>query len=196
MFQRFVLAAVFAVAVPVSVVHAQRPIVPLGPMTSGYLCCNLRSYGNTVSDVNYDEATLPLAVGTPAQITGYDYRWFEANVGGRPQRFKNDYSRDLPIPAFAQRYIVTEDPRLKLAGFEPKLRDAILAGRLLPGMTRDQVVMTLGWPISSENPRFEATTWRYWLSAFGEYQVAFDAEGKLRNVTGDASALDRLWGAP
>lgn len=43
MFQRFLLAAVF-----------------------------LRSYGNAISDVNYDEATLPLAIGTPAQITGYE----------------------------------------------------------------------------------------------------------------------------
>ena len=81
------------------------------------------------------------------------------------------------MPAFAQRYIVSEDPKLKLAGFDPRVRDAILAGRLLPGMTRDQVVMTIGWPISSENPRLEASIWRYWLSAFGEYQLETGSHG-------------------
>ena len=195
MFQRLALAAVFAAILPVSVVHAQRPTMT-GPLLSGYLCCNMRSYGTTVSDVNYDEATQPLAIGTPAQITGYEFRWFDANVGGKSQRFKNDYSRDVPMVEFAKRHVVTEDPKLKLATFEPKVRDAIVAGRLLPGMTRDQVTMALGWPITSENPRLEAPVWRYWLSAFSEYQVAFDAEGKVRKVTGDSSAVERVWAAP
>jgi len=195
MFQRLVLAAVFAAVVPVSVVHAQRPTFS-GPSISGYLCCNMRSYGNTVSDVNYDEATQPLALGTPVQITGYEYRYFDANVGGKAQRFKNDYSRDVPMTEFARRYVVTEDPKLKLAGFEPAVRDAIVAGRLLPGMTRDQVTMALGWPIASENPRLDAPVWRYWLSAFTEFQVLFDAQGKVRKVSGDSNAVERIWSAP
>lgn len=195
MFQRLLLAAAFAAVVPVSAVHAQRPTMT-GPMISGYLCCNLRSYGNSISDVNYDEATQPLAIGTPAQVTGYEFRWFDANVGGKAQRFKNDYSRDLPMVEFARRYIVTEDPKIRLAGFEPQVRDAIVAGRLLPGMTREQVTMALGWPISSENPRLDAPVWRYWVNAFGEYQVSFDAQGKVRNVTGDPNVLGRVWNTP
>jgi hypothetical protein len=38
--------------------------------------------------------------------------------------------------------------------------------------------------------------WRYWLSAFTEYQVLFDAQGKVRKVSGDSNAVERVWNAP
>jgi hypothetical protein len=193
MFQRFALAAVLAATLPLSAAHAQRPAPPQGPMLQGYLCCNMRSYGKQISDINYDEQGMSIvAVGTPARITGYDFRWVDLDVGGRPQRLKNDYSRDLTNIAFGQRYVVTEDPKIKLAGYPEKTRQAIAAMKVTPGMTREQVLMALGYPVSSENPKLDAPLWRYWLDTWAEYQVVFEPGGTVKNVVASPATLNRV----
>ncbi|KQW64693.1 cell envelope protein SmpA [Variovorax sp. Root411] len=199
MFKRLAAAALLAaIVVPatVTVAHAQRPSPPPGPMINGYLCCNMRTYGDSISDINYDEqGTRIVAVGTPARITAYDFRWFNLDLGGKPQRIKNDYSRNIPLPAFAQRYVVTEDPKQKMAAFPPAVRDAILAVKVMPGMTRDQVLMAIGYPVASENPSLDAPVWRYWRDSWSEFQVQFDEKGLVKTVVGDPVALSRMLAA-
>ena len=194
MFKRLAAAALLAATVlPATVVHAQRPSPPQGPMLSGYLCCNMRTYGNSISDINYDEqGTSIVAVGTPARITAYDFRWFEADLAGKPQRIKNDYSRNITLADFAKRYVVTEDPKQKMAAFPPAVRDAIVAGKVAPGMTREQVLMAIGYPVAGENPSLDALTWRYWRDSWSEYQVTFDDKGLVKTVTGNPVALSRV----
>ena len=193
MLQRFALAAVLAATLPLSAAHAQRPAPPQGPLVEGYLCCNMRSYGKQISDINYDEQGMSiLAVGTPARITGYDFRWVDLDVGGRPQRLKNDYSRNMSTVSFGQRYVVTEDPKARLAGFPEKTRAAIQAMKVIPGMTREQVLMALGYPVGSENPSLEAPVWRYWLDTWAEYQVVFEPGGTVKTVVADPATLNRV----
>jgi hypothetical protein len=197
MLKRLAAAALLAATVvPVSVVHAQRPSPPPGPLVSGFLCCNLRTYGDSISDINYDEqGTRIVAVGTPARITAYDFRWFNLDLAGKPQRIKNDYSRNIPLPAFARRYVVTEDPKQKMAAFPPAVRDAILAGKVMPGMTREQVLMAIAYPVASENPSLDAPVWRYWRDSWSEFQVQFDEKGIVKAVVGDPVALSRVLAA-
>lgn len=196
MFKRLAAAALLAATVvpaTITVAHAQRPSPPPGPLIAGYLCCNMRTYGDSISDINYDEqGTRIVAVGTPARITAYDFRWFNLDLGGKPQRIKNDYSRNIPLPAFAQRYVVTEDPKQKMAAFAPAVRDAILAGKVMPGMTREQVLMAIAYPVASENPSLDAPVWRYWRDSWSEFQVQFDEKGLVKTVVGDPVALSRV----
>lgn len=197
MSKRLAAAALLAASTVFATAHAQRPAPPAGPLIGGYLCCNMRSYGDSISDINYDEqGTRIVAVGTPARITAYDFRWFNLELGGKPQRIKNDYSRDIAMPAFAQRYVVTEDPRLKMASFPPAVRDAILAVKVAPGMTREQVLMAIGYPVASENPSLDAPVWRYWRDSWSEFQVSFDAQGLVKTVVGDPVTLSRMLAQP
>jgi hypothetical protein len=198
MSKRLAAAALLAVtAVSATVAHAQRPSPPAGPLINGYLCCNMRTYGSSISDINYDEqGTRIVAVGTPARITAYDFRWFDADLAGKPQRIKNDYSRNITLPAFAQRYVVTEDPKQKMAAFAPAVREAILAVKVMPGMTREQVLMAIGYPVASENPSLDAPVWRYWRDSWSEFQVSFDDKGLVKTVVGDPVALSRVLAAP
>lgn len=197
MLKRLAAAALLAATVvPVSVVHAQRPSPPPGPLVSGFLCCNMRTYGDSISDINYDEqGTRIVAVGTPARITAYDFRWFSLDLAGKPQRIKNDYSRNITLIDFAKRYVVTEDPKQKMAAFPPAVRDAILAGKVMPGMTREQVLMAIAYPVASENPSLDAPVWRYWRDSWSEYQVNFDDKGLVKAVVGDPVALSRVLAA-
>ncbi|SEL84924.1 Beta-barrel assembly machine subunit BamE [Variovorax sp. YR750] len=197
MFKRLAAAALLAATVVpafVTVAHAQRPSPPPGPLVSGFLCCNMRTYGDSISDINYDEqGTSIVPVGTPARVTSYDFRWFGVELGGKQQRIKNDYSRNIPLPTFAQRYVVTQDPKQKLATFPAPVRDAILAGKVMTGMTREQVLMAIAYPVASENPSLDAPVWRYWRDSWSEFQVQFDEKGLVKAVVGDAVALSRVF---
>ena len=195
MVQRLAAAALLAATTILSAtaVHAQRPSPPPGPLTDGFLCCNMRTYGDSISDINYDEqGTRIVAVGTPARITAYDFRFFNVDLAGKPQRIKNDYSRNITLIDFAKRYVVTEDPKRKIASFPPAVGAAIVAGKVMPGMTREQVLMAIGYPVAGENPSLDAPVWRYWRDSWSEFLVSFDEKGLVKNVVGDAVALSRV----
>ena len=152
----------------------------------GYLCCNLRTDGSWMSDANYAESGKRIVpAGTPVRVTGYGRQRVLVEVNGGKQAIGNDYSRDLDLGAFARRWVVAEDPSRKIAGYSPKIREAIKSARITKGMTREQVAMAVGWPISSENPNLDVPIWRMWISSFAEFQVMFDKGGKVANVETD-----------
>lgn len=155
-------------------------------LPEGYLCCNMRTDGSWISDINYAEnGKRVIAAGTPVKATGYGRYRVHVDINGSRQAIGNDYSRDMSMESFAQRYVVSEDPKTKLAGYPANIRAAITSARLTPGMTREQVLMAVGYPVSSENPQLDAKIWRYWLSSFAEFQVVFNPNGTVKEVTAD-----------
>lgn len=178
---RFVLAGLVAAA-PLAAL-AQ----PLPEPAAGFLCCNMRTDGSWISDINYAEngkRVIPL--GTPIRATGYGRNRVYVELPEGKQAIGNDYSRDLSPVEFAKRYIVATDPKQKLAGVSPKVRKAIETARVMPGMTREQVLMAVGYPVSSENPHLDSKVWRFWLSSFAEFQVVFGNDDRVREITTDA----------
>ena len=161
----------------------------------GYLCCNMRTDGKWISDSNYDESGKTLIpLGTPVKVTGYGRNRVNVEFAEGAQQIGNDYSRSLRIEEFAKRYVVSEDPLLKLATYPPKIQAAIKSARVANGMTREQVVMALGWPMASENPHLDLKTWRYWLWTFDEFQVRFDDQGRVAEVSAESrELLDRVY---
>lgn len=176
---RFALCSALTAVMPIAL-HAQ-------PTPEGYLCCNLRTDGSWISDINYAENGKRIVpVGTPVRVTGYGrYRAHVELAGSGKQAIGNDYSRDLDMGTFAQRYVVAEDPKIKLDSYPAKVREAITTARLLPGMTREQVLMSVGYPVSSENPHLDSKVWRFWRSSFAEFQVVFDDNGRVKEITTD-----------
>lgn len=159
---------------------------PAQPLYSGYLCCNLRSKGDWMSDSNYAEGGKRIVpLGTPMRVTGYGRQRVHVEFDGKNAAIGNDYSRDLALGDFAQRWVRREDPRVKLATYPPRIQEAIKSARVTRGMTREQVIMALGYPISSENPDLDAPLLRYWRTSFGEFQVQFDKSGRVREITTD-----------
>jgi hypothetical protein len=152
----------------------------------GYLCCNLRTDGSWMSDANYAESGKRVVpAGTPVRVTGYGRQRVLVEINGAKQAIGNDYSRDLDLPTFARRWVVKDDPTPKIASYPPKIREAIKTARITKGMTREQVAMAVGWPITSENPNLDVALWRMWISSFGGYSVMFDKAGKVTGVDTD-----------
>ena len=160
---------------------------------AGFLCCNMRSDGSWISDINYDEnGKKIIPVGTPIKVTGYGHYRVKVDINGKGQAIGNDYSRDLALEAFAKRYVVADDPAAKIAAYPKKIQDAIAQARIVPGMTREQVLMSVGYPVSSENHHLEDKTWRFWISSFQEFRVKFDDSGRVTDVEGDGDAKSKI----
>ena len=109
--------AVFSLVLPSA--HAQAP-------TDGFLCCNMRTDGSWISDSNYQESGKRIIpFGTPVKYKGLGRYRVHIEVEGKSQAIGNDYSRDVPLEAFARRYIVSEDPKAKVSRASPKIRGAL-----------------------------------------------------------------------
>jgi len=144
-------------------------------LMTGYLCCNVRTDGSWISDSNYREnAKQVIPVGTDTQYLG------------------NDYSRSIGDEALAKRYIVTADPKARIAGFPAKVQAAIKASQLMVGMTQEQVVMAVGWPIADENKDTDARIWRYWLTSFEEYQVEFNSKRVVTDIAAEKLVKNQI----
>ena len=168
------------------------PAGPSAPTFEGYLCCNLRSDGRWITDINYEEAGKTIIpVGTPVKVTGYGPQRVLIEVEGSRQAIGNDYSRTLRIDAFARRYVVADDPRPKIATMPAKVREAINTARVTPGMTREQVVMAVGYPVTSETPHLDAPVWRMWLWTFSKFELHFDGD-RLAQIRTDPDTRARV----
>ena len=130
----------------------------------GYACCNLRYSGDCVSDMGSGELPF-IAVGT--QILVREIEGSRANVeaDGKSFRFGHDYGRSQEkTPEWVDKLVVLDDPSPKLAKFPASIRAIIEAGKLAKGMTKEQVIMSMGYPATSDTPKLEAVVWKYyWL---------------------------------
>jgi hypothetical protein len=160
-------------------------------MPSGFTCCNMRYTDDWISDSNYANQPM-LGLGQPATVTGYGRYRVAVDIGGKKMRIGNDYSRDQSLEDFAKKWIVKDDPKAKLATFPAQIREAITQAKIRNGMTREQVTMALGHPITSENPDPNATLTRYWLSSFDEFQVVWDSGGRVKDILAPATTLSRV----
>lgn len=163
---------------------------PLPTPADGYLCCNMHVEDGWISDINprSKEAQL-LPAGTPIKALGYGRHRVKVSVAGRPMELGNDYSRKVDLRSFAQRYILAEDPTQALQSYAPEVRDAIQSGRLVPGMTREQVLMSAGYPVADSTPDLSAVVWKYFVDSERPFEVVFDPEGKVLAVRGEDAAL-------
>ena len=156
------------------------------PTPDGFLCCNMRTDGAWISDSNYaDSSKRVIPLGTPVQVTGYGRYRVNVIIDGRKQDIGNDYSRSLDMGEFMQRYVVPRDPRHRAANFAPPVQRAIREAKVRRGMTRQQVLMAIGYPAHNYNPSLDARSWKYWLYSSGAYEVMFDGSGHVSDVVAE-----------
>jgi hypothetical protein len=181
-------------------------------LADGFLCCTVRfdhcRNVNLASDANWVEFRSHFKAGTPAKVSAYQTRSPYANssqlVGvqsTKPYEFlitadkkelvlKNEYTKHLSPQDYLGQLVVTTDPEVRIETFSPEIQAAIASGRVMVGMTKDQVIMALGYPLKKENPNFVSSPmWRYYYGSFDEIFVVFEAGGKVRTIEGIPFAL-------
>lgn len=73
--------------------------------------------------------------------------------------------------------------KVDLDKFPDKIKQSILGGAIEPGMSKDAVIKSIGYPPKHKTPSLEGNQWRYWRNRFGTFIVNFE-EGKVTGLTG------------
>jgi hypothetical protein len=180
--RRLLLAAA---ALLVSACHPEIPHPYAG--TDRYLCCNVHYEKLEASDLNAQVGTL-IPYGTRVHIIRVRKNRVEFQPEGHPQLvLEYRYGRRTqPFETYIQQMFVDEDPRAKLRRSRlPKGRlKAIEEGTVEPGMTRDQVLMAIGYPPAHRTPALASREWHYWTTRWGgEYSVFFGDDERVARVT-------------
>ncbi len=158
---------------------------------SGFACCNLRYSGDQISSSNY--AQLPfIAIGTPVLIRAVDDAKAIVEINGQQLLLRPDPAQTRQSPAqWLEKAVVVQDPRRRLEDFPAGVRAAIQSGRVMKGMTREQVIMSIGYPHVDDKKGLEAPSWRYWWSGFESFYVQWTRD-KVRKIDGDSATVNRL----
>jgi hypothetical protein len=151
----------------------------------GYACCVLHYSRDWINDGNYAELPM-IPAGTPIEVLSYGSNRAYIKVDGKPMRLGHDYGRDQEsLEAWVNKIVVNDDPRARITTYAPPIQAAIREGKVMVGMTREQAIASIGYPLTSENVSLDAPTWRIWRSSHGEYDLNFGADGRIKSVTGD-----------
>jgi len=159
----------------------------------GFLCCSLLSDGSWISDLAYEDGYKKIVpAGTPVKFTSFG-RWrMYLEIDGKQVGLGNDYSRTMTMDQFAKLYVPTQDPKLRLQAWPAKVREAVVNRKVMRGMTREQVIMSLGYPSTSYNPDTSKPLWQYRYRA-GDFQVFWTDDGKVDLVFGPPEVRSKVF---
>lgn len=149
-----------------------------------YTCCNIRHETADINDANYAVGTI-IPLGSTVQVQAASRNTVTLVVAGTTLRLGHYYgAQQESFQQYLDKLLVPDDPRAKLARFSRSAQAAITEGRVEKGMTREQVIMSLGYPPTHRTPSLSASTWTYWYNTWVTYQVTFDDAGVVANVIG------------
>jgi hypothetical protein len=155
----------------------------------GIACCNLHFDKNWINDGNYAKFPM-IPAGTPIEVQSYGKNRAFVSVSGKPMMLGHDYGREQEtLDQWVNKIVVDQDPGPRISRYPRPVQDAIQAGKLMVGMTREQAIVAIGYPLTSENGPLESSTWKMWRSTHGEYDLNFGPDGRLASITGDDEAV-------
>jgi hypothetical protein len=149
-----------------------------------YTCCNIRYEKPEITDVNYTQGTL-LPYGTRVQILEVKKNAIRFQPEGHPEMtLVYRHGRKIyPFEQYLDRIFLVEDPKRgmattgkKKAPVGSKFAKQIENGLVEPGMTKDEVLKTLGYPPAHRTASIESPIWTYWRNRWETYTVYFDGD--------------------
>ncbi len=168
--------------------HISKPEPPKpgsGLPRQGFACCVLHYKKDTINDGNYAELPL-IPAGTPVEVTNYGSNKAYIKIEGKPMQLKHDYGRDQEsLDVWVNKVVVDTDPRPRIAGYPKLVQEAIREGKVVVGMTKEQAIVAVGYPLASENVTLDAPMWRIWRSSSGEYDLHFGPDNRIKSISGD-----------
>ena len=135
---------------------------------------------HTVESTNYQRDTL-IPVNSRIEIVATDSNTVFFKYNGNLIALSNikKYSR-LSLDALTQRMFGTAP--VDLSKFTPEEQNACLSGHVVPGMSKEAVLVARGYPPAHKTPDLNANDWQYWNGRFNSRVYHFK-EGKFVDFT-------------
>jgi hypothetical protein len=121
---------------------------------------------NTRFRVNRGRNGFRLTALDTGMVIEFEYR--SANMGGMAV---DDYIDLIMSPA-----------PVSYSDLTAQDQEGIQAGRAMTGMTKQGVMVALGYPAKSKTPSTDLNTWVYWKGRFNMLTVNFGDDGKVTSV--------------
>ena len=173
---RFAAAATFALAAQAALAQG---------LPEGYTCCNFHHDRDWISDANWRYLPM-IPAGAKIKVIDYGMNRASVEIDGKPMRIGQDYGRrEESLQQFIQKLVVKTDPKARIAKYPEKVRSAIRDGKVILGMTREQVIIAVGYPPTHRTPSLDSSVWNLWASRTGRYEVHFNGKGNVEKLVGN-----------
>ena len=150
----------------------------------GYTCCNLHYDADRISDANWRNLPM-IPAGATIRIVSYGINTAVVEIDGKPLRIAHEYGRDQEtLETYVGKLVLPFDPRTRVASWSPEVREAIFRGVVIPGMTREQVLVAVGYPPTHRTFTLDSNVWHLWASRVGRYEVYFNSQGTVEKIVG------------
>lgn len=132
--------------------------------------------------VNYLQAGL-IPLCTKVRIESLDSKQmvFRLAEGGRQYTYLLHRSLREPFAKHVDRFFGKTCDKKKIDAMSQVDREGILQGRALPGMTKEGVILAIGYPPDHTTPSLEANAWKYWKNRFDTILIHF-VDGKVSRI--------------
>lgn len=132
-----------------------------------------------LSSVNYqDDGLIPLC--TPIRVTflNTEELRFTVLASGRSYRYIFHDTMKMTPGEHVARFFGTRCDRSMVQTLAPIDQQGIREGRALVGMSKEAVLLAIGYPPEHATPSLDSDEWRYWLGKLDTMMVIF-AEGRV-----------------
>ena len=125
--------------------------------------------------------------GTPVTVTGFQYDRAYVLIAGSEMYIRQEHGREQEtLGKFIGKTVVATDPKAKIATWPKEVQDAIQAGRVMPGVTKEQVTVSLGYPMTSYTASLDSPVQKYWVGRFDPYEIVWGPDGRIQEIRGEA----------
>ncbi len=126
-----------------------------------------------------------IPLGTPVHVVGASRSGIIFTADGTKLTLSQVYGREQEsFQKYIDKVLVTDDPKGRVASFSRAVQDAIREGRVERNMTKEQVILSLGYPPTHRTASTTANEWTYWYNRWVTYKVEFDDTGRVSSVVG------------
>jgi hypothetical protein len=118
-------------------------------------------------------------------------RYVYGTIGSDYVLMRDDTARSKEdMPRWMHQIVVPTDPKLAVATWSPEVQRAVYSAKVVVGMTRPQVLMSLSYPSCNDSKDLNASAWRYWTTQEDEpVDVLFGNGGTVSGFSGRPSAV-------
>ena len=134
--------------------------------------------------VNYQlPGYLPLCTRVRIQTLTADEMTFKVIETGRVYEYLNHRSNRAPLENHLMKFFGRScDPRA-IERLSARDQEGIALGKGLPGMTKEGILLAMGYPPEHRTPNLKLPEWIFWRSRFDTFKLHFNAEGVLVRQT-------------
>jgi hypothetical protein len=188
MFKKIFGATILAAALFINplISEAKKGYILEGPV---FLKVNIHYQNNGKdSKASYANYTNPgvghkiLAVNTPVQIKGWKRGFIIVNTETN-EEILFEYG-EARMQMSTEEYLnkITSSTKVDLSKLSEKDMKGVNEGIASAGMTKNGVMMALGYPATHRTPSLDSNTWIYWANRFKTIAVTFDDNGVVTAI--------------